>query len=46
MQRKLALIEARSRLNERFQTVHSFNSLDNFGIDDFQDRNFVSNDFI
>jgi hypothetical protein len=31
MQRKLALIEVRSRLNEQFEPIHTYNSLDNFG---------------
>ena len=31
MQRKLALIEVRSRLQEQFEPVHKHSSLDNFG---------------
>ncbi len=31
MQRKLALIEVRSRLNEQFEPIHTYSSLDNFG---------------
>jgi hypothetical protein len=31
MQRKLALIEVRQRLNEQFEPVHTYRSLDNFG---------------
>jgi hypothetical protein len=31
MQRKLALIDVRSRLNEQFEPIHTFSSLDNFG---------------
>lgn len=31
MQRKLALIEVRSRLNEQFEPIHTYRSLDNFG---------------
>jgi hypothetical protein len=31
MQRKLALIEVRSRLNEQFEPIHTYSSLENFG---------------
>ncbi|CAF1123671.1 unnamed protein product [Adineta steineri] len=32
MQRKLALIEVRSRLHEQFEPMHTFSSLDNFAV--------------